>query len=78
MRHAIEFLEYGDTLKLSLMFCGRELSHPDLGCDVIKRFIRDIKPSGMQDCESKLFEKVISLTLSPCVRKGPKSDGEVK
>ncbi|MDR1232673.1 MAG: translation initiation factor IF-3 [Puniceicoccales bacterium] len=78
MRHAIEFLDHGNKLKLSLMFRGRELTHPELGFDLIKRFIRDIKPYGTQDCEPKLFGKVISLTLSPYVRKGPKSDGEVK
>ncbi|MDR1457544.1 MAG: translation initiation factor IF-3 [Puniceicoccales bacterium] len=78
MRHAIEFLESGNKLKLSLMFRGRELTHPELGFDLIKRFIGDIKPYGIQDCEPKLFGKIISVFLSPCIKKGSKSDGEVR
>ncbi|MDR2432511.1 MAG: translation initiation factor IF-3 [Puniceicoccales bacterium] len=78
MRHAIEFLEHGNKLKLSLMFRGRELTHPELGFDLIKRFIGDIKPYGTQDYEPKLFGKIISVSLSPCIKKGSKSDGEVK
>ncbi|MDR2778829.1 MAG: translation initiation factor IF-3 [Puniceicoccales bacterium] len=78
MRHAIEFLEHGNKLKLSLMFRGRELTHPELGFDLVRKFIGDIKPYGILDCEPKLFGKIISVTLSPCAKKGLKSAGESK
>ncbi|MDR1891327.1 MAG: translation initiation factor IF-3 [Puniceicoccales bacterium] len=78
MRHAIEFLEHGNKLKLSLMFRGRELTHSELGFNLIKKFINDIKPYGVLDCEPKLFGKIISVTLSPCAKKAVKSDGEAK
>ncbi len=37
VKHAREFLEKGDKVKFTLMFRGREMVHPDLGFDVMKR-----------------------------------------
>ncbi|MDR1413500.1 MAG: translation initiation factor IF-3 [Puniceicoccales bacterium] len=69
MRHAIEFLEHGNKLKLSLMFRGREMSHTELGFELVKKFASEIKAYGTLDVEPKLFGKMISVTLSPCAKK---------
>ncbi|MDR1595718.1 MAG: translation initiation factor IF-3 [Puniceicoccales bacterium] len=65
MRHAIEFLEHGNKLKLSLMFRGREMSHTELGFELVKKFANEIRAYGTLDSEPKLFGKMISVTLSP-------------
>ncbi len=65
IRHAIEFLEKGFKLKITLMFRGRELSRTEFGFEVIQRFISDLKVYGSVDFEPKLFGKMISVTISP-------------
>lgn len=69
MRRAIEFLTTGNKLKLSLMFRGREMSHTELGFELIKKFAQDISNYGTLDSEPKLFGKMISVTISPCSKK---------
>jgi translation initiation factor IF-3 len=50
---------------VSLRFRGRELSHSDIGFDLIKRFTGDLGEYSTLDSEPKLFGKIISTTLSP-------------
>jgi translation initiation factor IF-3 len=65
IRHSIEFLEKGFKLKISLMFRGRELTHSEMGFDLVKRFVNDLCDYGTLDAEPKLFGKIISTTMSP-------------
>ncbi|MBN1498425.1 MAG: translation initiation factor IF-3 [Spirochaetes bacterium] len=37
IKHAREFLDGGDKVKFTLMFRGREMVHPELGFDVMKK-----------------------------------------
>ena len=37
-KHAIRFLDDGDKVKVSIRFRGRELGHPEIGLDTMKRF----------------------------------------
>ena len=37
-KHAIRFLEDGNKVKVSIRFRGRELGHPEIGLDTMKRF----------------------------------------
>ena len=37
VKHAIEFLNGGDKVKFTLFFRGREMTHPELGFNVMKR-----------------------------------------
>jgi translation initiation factor IF-3 len=76
LKHAIEFLEHGNKLKLSLMFRGREMAHTDLGFDLVKKFANDVRQCGALDSEPKLFGKMISVTVSPCARKQPRPAAE--
>ncbi len=36
--HAIKFLKSGNRVKVSIRFRGREMGHPELGLDIMKRF----------------------------------------
>lgn len=37
-KHAIRFLKDGDKVKVSIRFRGRELGHPEIGLENMKRF----------------------------------------
>src|SRR4030067_2458562 len=40
-RHARQFLEEGNKVKLTMMFRGRQVTHPDLGRDVLDRVFHE-------------------------------------
>lgn len=38
LNHATRFIQGGDKVKVSIRFRGREMGHPELGYDIMKRF----------------------------------------
>jgi translation initiation factor IF-3 len=38
LKSALKFLEAGNKLKVSIRFRGREMAHPDIGQEMMKRF----------------------------------------
>src|SRR5207245_2986132 len=47
VRRAIEFLEEGDRIKVSVQFRGRELTHPEIGRNLLTRFTDQLKDYGI-------------------------------
>lgn len=65
IRHAEEFLDHGNKVKLRLKFRGREMAHPEIGFDVMKRALAELESMGHPDSEPKLTGKQINVMLSP-------------
>lgn len=65
LRHAEEFLHHGNKVKIRLKFRGRELAHPEIGFEVIKKAIADLSGMGSPDSDPKLIGKQINLMLTP-------------
>jgi len=65
IRHAEEFLDKGNKVKIHLQFRGREMAHQDLGMQVVRRVKEDLATMGHVDMEPKLVGKAIGMTLSP-------------
>lgn len=65
LRHAEEFLDHGNKVKLRLKFRGRELAHTEIGFDVIKRALAELETMGHPDNEPKLLGKQINVMLTP-------------
>lgn len=68
-RNAVRFLEDGDKVKLTVMFRGREVSHPELGKKVLDRMAAQLKSMDMVivEREAKLEGKNMIMILSPKV-----------
>ena len=47
VRRAIEFLEDGDRVKVAVQFRGRELTHPEIGRNLLAKFAERIKEHGV-------------------------------
>lgn len=47
--HARRFLEHGNKVKFSLIFRGREVTHPDIGLRILKQVVEDL--SDIADVE---------------------------
>ena len=65
LRHAEEFLDHGNKVKLRLKFRGREMAHTEMGFDMIKRALAELETMGHPDSEPKLAGKQINVMLTP-------------
>ncbi len=65
VRHAEDFLDKGNKVKVHLQFRGREMAHQELGVLVVKRVREDLAGMAHVDMEPKLVGRAIGMTLSP-------------
>ena len=64
VNRAIEFLEEGDRIKVTVRFRGRELTHPELGRALITRFIDRVKEHGVAERTPLLEGKSMHITMA--------------
>jgi len=65
VRHAEDFLDKGNKVKVHLQFRGREMAHQELGMQVVQRVRVDLAGMAHVDMEPKLVGRAIGMTLSP-------------
>src|SRR5471032_1687602 len=65
LRHAEEFLDHGNEVKLRLKFRGREMAHTEIGFALIKRAVADLVGMGHPDADPKLIGRNIHVMLTP-------------
>lgn len=64
VRRAIEFLEDGDRVKVTVQFRGREVSHAYLGRDLLMRFAEQVGEHGNVERQPLLEGKQMSLVMT--------------
>jgi translation initiation factor IF-3 len=64
MHRAVEFLEEGDRIKVTVRFRGRELTHPELGRNMLARFTDQIKEHGVVERAPLLEGKSMHVTVA--------------
>jgi translation initiation factor IF-3 len=65
LRHAEEFFMENNKVKLTLSFRGRELGHPELGMEVVRRAIVDLAHVATPDAEPRKSGRAINVMMSP-------------
>jgi translation initiation factor IF-3 len=65
LKNAHRFLEDGDKVKVTIMFRGRELSHPELGKQVLVKMGVMLKEVANIEREAKLEGKNMIMILAP-------------
>jgi len=65
VRHAEEFLDKGNKVKVLLQFRGREMAHKELGMAVMHRVKNDLNTMSQVEMEPKQMGKSITMTLAP-------------
>ena len=64
VNRAIEFLEDGDRIKVTVRFRGRELTHPEIGRNMIARFVDRVKDHGVAERTPLLEGKSMHITMA--------------
>ncbi len=86
VHRAIEFLEEGDRIKVTVRFRGRELTHPELGRNLLTKFTDQVKDHGIAERTPVLEGKSMFITMASThkpkvvdapVKAGRASDGDV-
>jgi translation initiation factor IF-3 len=80
VHRAIEFLEDGDRIKVTVRFRGRELTHPELGRNLLARFVDRVKEHGVAERTPLLEGKSMHITMAslhkPKMHEAPNPRGE--
>ncbi len=69
MKHVREFLQAGDKVKITMMFRGREMSHIDIGREIIDRVVVDLQEEASVEKPAKLEGRNLTMVLTPLKNK---------
>jgi translation initiation factor IF-3 len=64
-RHARRFLEEGNKVKVTLMFRGRQIAHPELGRLVVDRVSSELADVAKIEMDAKMEGKSMTMILTP-------------
>ncbi|WP_405274949.1 translation initiation factor IF-3 [Gaopeijia maritima] len=64
-RHARRFLEEGNKVKLTMRFRGRQVTHSELGREVLLRVVQDLQDVGAPEGHPSFEGRVMTLMLGP-------------
>jgi len=73
-RHAREFIQKGDKVRITCVFRGRELMHPEIGRKAVEKFCEDLSDIATPESEAKLMGRNLSTVLAPGGKKKATQD----
>ena len=65
VKHALRFLGEGNKVKVVLRFRGREMSHQEIGKEILERFREAVKESGTVDKTPNLEGRLMTMIVNP-------------
>lgn len=65
----LEFLDDGDKVKITIKFRGRELTHKEIGFELMQRFKQDVDGLGVVEQEAKMEGKQMVMIFAPMNKK---------
>jgi translation initiation factor IF-3 len=64
-RKVAHFLDQGHKVKITIMFRGREMAHPDLGKRILDRIAEQLTPGAKVEAAPKLDGRNMVMVLAP-------------
>ena len=65
LNHCLDFLNEGSKLKITIMFRGREMAHPEVGFELVNRIAEDLKDDAVLESPAKLLGRNINVAFNP-------------
>ncbi|WP_432818238.1 translation initiation factor IF-3 [Trichloromonas sp.] len=65
VKHARRFLEEGNKVKVTIMFRGREVTHPEFGQRLLEKVAQEIQDIGAVESTSRLMGRFMSMVVAP-------------
>jgi len=76
VRTAERLLAEGDKVRLFVMFRGREMSHPEVGAEVLGRALDRLKEVAVVEKPPSMEGRFLSVILTPSPKKSAKATSE--
>jgi translation initiation factor IF-3 len=74
--HVVRFLKQRAKVKVTIMFRGREMTHPERGRDLLLRLAEDVKEIGQIESQPLQDGRNMVMLLGPTKMAGVKRDAE--
>ena len=76
--HVVRFLNQRAKVKVTIMFRGRETSHPERGRDLLMRLAEDVKEIGLVESPPLLDGRNMVMLLGPTKNAGVSKDAKAE
>jgi translation initiation factor IF-3 len=77
-KHVERFLNEGSKVKITIMFRGREMAHPELGKRILDRIAEQVKDVGNVEAAPRVDGRNMLMVLAPVKKHEPKPGGGSK
>jgi translation initiation factor IF-3 len=76
-KHIERFISQGSKVKITIMFRGREIAHPELGLNMLEKLAEDLKDVCVVEAPPKLEGRNMHMLVAP-IRDGAKASKAAK
>ena len=64
-KHILRFLDAGSKVKITIMFRGREMAHPEQGLSILERLADDLKDVAVIENQPKMEGRNMHMLIAP-------------
>ena len=65
IKNARRFIEEGNKVKVTIMFRGREVTHPEFGRRLMERVAEELKDVGQMESHPGMFGRFMTMVMAP-------------
>jgi translation initiation factor IF-3 len=69
LKHARDFIAKGNKVRLSCMFRGREMLHPEYGEKVVMKMCEELSDIATPESPARMLGRTLSVVLAPGAKK---------
>jgi translation initiation factor IF-3 len=68
-KHVVRFLDAGAKVKVTIMFRGREMAHPELGLVILDRLAAELGETAIIETQPKIEGRNMHMLIAPTKKK---------
>jgi translation initiation factor IF-3 len=65
IKNARRFLEEGNKVKVTIMFRGREVTHPEFGTTLLDKVVKELEGAGHVEAHPMMAGRTMSMVFAP-------------
>ncbi len=77
-KHILRFLDAGAKVKVTIMFRGREMAHPELGLNILEKLAEELAELAVIETQPKLEGRNMHMLLAPLKKKETKEQPKAR
>ena len=74
-KHVLRFLGDGNKVKITIMFRGREMAHPEQGISILERLADDLSDVAVVESKPVMEGRNMHMTIAPSAKNATKKKG---